>query len=121
MAYKLVEYGNRPVLKLSSGKASWPGKKQLFRLEDRQNRMEKDIVTLRDEEPHEAEPMLKKVMENGRIREPCPSLEEIRENFLREFSHLDEGMKSIERPQSYPVEFSPRLQELKAECERHVA
>ncbi len=121
MAYKLVEYDNRPVLKLSPGKASWPGKKQLFRAEDRQSRMEKDIVTLRDEELRGTEPLLKKVMENGRIREPCPSLEEIRENFFREFSRLDEAVKSIERPQNYPVEFSPRLQELKAECERHVA
>src|SRR5205814_9412642 len=34
IAYKLIEYGARPVLKLSTGKASWPGKKQVFRMRD---------------------------------------------------------------------------------------
>ena len=31
ISYKLVEYQNRSLLKLSAGKESWPGKKQVFR------------------------------------------------------------------------------------------
>src|SRR5919112_847844 len=46
MAYKLVEYGDRPVLKRSPGKSSWPGAKQLFRQRNNQGQLEKDIVGL---------------------------------------------------------------------------
>ena len=62
IAYKLVEYDNRPVLKLSTGKVSLPGKKQIFRICDKQGHLQKDIIALRGENVAGAEPLLKKVM-----------------------------------------------------------
>ncbi len=57
IAYKLVEYDNRPVLKLSTGKVSLPGKKQVFRICDKQGQLQKDIIALRGENVAGAEPL----------------------------------------------------------------
>ena len=50
MSYKLVEYQSRPVLKLSTGKVSLPGRKQLFRLRDSTGSFARDVIGLRDEQ-----------------------------------------------------------------------
>jgi nicotinate phosphoribosyltransferase len=64
-AYKLAEYAGRPVLKLSPGKISFPGAKQVYRLPDR------DVVTLRDEAPPAGgESLLRPVMLAGERTEP---------------------------------------------------
>ncbi len=121
MAYKLVEYNGRPVLKLSTGKVSSPGKKQIFRFADGRRRPLKDVISLRHEELSGAEPLLQKVMEKGKRAAPSPSLKDIRENFLDEFSRLDEQIKTIQDPANYPVELSPRLRQLQEESEKQVA
>ncbi len=114
ISYKLVEYQDRPVLKLSTGKASWPGKKQLFRFRDSSGQLERDFVGLRDEKlPGES--LLKHVMQDGRRSETYPSLVEIRKVFEADFSSLPEGVKAIRDPSVYAVEFSPRLQALRDE------
>ena len=48
-AYKLQEYADRPRRKRSEGKASWPGRKQVFRRLDRFDRLASDILTLSHE------------------------------------------------------------------------
>ena len=40
IAYKLVEYERRPILKLSSGKKTWIGKKQVYRYYDAEGKMD---------------------------------------------------------------------------------
>ncbi|MCE3240320.1 MAG: putative nicotinate phosphoribosyltransferase [Deltaproteobacteria bacterium] len=67
MAYKLVEYGDKPVLKRSPGKISWPGAKQLFRQRNDQRQLEQDIIGLCDERIAGTETLLTKVMEGGKI------------------------------------------------------
>ncbi|HWX76444.1 MAG TPA: nicotinate phosphoribosyltransferase [Candidatus Acidoferrales bacterium] len=121
MAYKLVEFGGRPVLKLSTGKASWPEKKQVFRLRDSEGKLRKDMVALIDEDLPGAEPLLKKVMERGAITEALPSLESIRKTFLDEFARLPDAIKAIRNPAVYPVEFTARLQTLRLEIEKKVS
>lgn len=121
MAYKLVEYNDRPVLKLSTGKVSWPARKQIFRVTDGQGRPQKDIVALREEHIEGAEPLLQKFMEQGKPRDNYPTLNEIKARFLDEFGRLDEKIKAIRDPAPYPVEFSPRLTALRAEIEKQVA
>ena len=108
VAYKLVEYEERAVLKLSAGKASWPGKKQVFR------QREKDLIGLRAENLP-GEPLLQEVMRGGRRRSPSPSLVEIRELLAADLAALPEGVKAIRAPGRFPVEFSPQLQALRDE------
>ena len=118
IAYKLVEYDNRPVLKLSTGKVSSPGKKQISRVCDQQGQLQKDIIALRGENVAGAEPLLKKVMTEGKITVPLPSLEEIRSVFLSEFARLPEPIKAIRNPSHYLVEHSARLREHCANVEQ---
>ena len=121
IAYKLVEYDKRPVLKLSTGKVSLPGKKQAFRMSDRQGQLQKDIIALRGENVAGAEPLLKKVMTEGKITVPLPSLQEIRSVFLSELAKLPEPIKAIRNPSRYLVEHSARLQEYCANVEQQVS
>jgi nicotinate phosphoribosyltransferase len=121
IAYKLVEYDGRPVLKLSTGKVSLPGKKQVFRLYDDRRQLQKDIVGLREETVSACEPLLKKVMDKGKITAPLPSLEEVRSVFLDEFQQLPDAIKEIRDPANYPVEFTAGLTALREEIEQKVS
>jgi nicotinate phosphoribosyltransferase len=61
-AYKLVELDGRPVRKLSAGKVTWAGAKQVWRHRGG------DVLGLRREpEPPRVEPLLVPVMREGRI------------------------------------------------------
>jgi nicotinate phosphoribosyltransferase len=120
MAYKLVEYNRRPVLKLSAGKSYCPGKKQIFRFVDGQGRPKQDVIDARGGPPGGGEPLLQKVMDHGKPQGAYPTLKEIRERFAAEFSRLDESFKAIRNPARYPVELSPRLKQLHEEISRQV-
>ena len=70
-AYKLVAYAGRPVMKLSQGKATWPGAKQVHR------GPADDQLALRDEPaPRGHEPLLTAVMRDGRRLGPPEPLQE---------------------------------------------
>jgi len=120
IAYKLVEYGERPVLKLSTGKASWPGKKQVFRMRDERGQLQKDVIAPREENIPGADPLLHKVMASGKVAVRCRTLEEIRDNFMAEFKRLSDPIKAIRNPASYPVEISPQLTKLREEVGRQL-
>jgi nicotinate phosphoribosyltransferase len=111
MAYKLSAYEGRPVRKLSTGKVTLAGAKQVWRRLDGQGRFAADTVTLREEPPPEpeAEPLLTCMMRDGRPVEPSPSLETLRSRFQADFARLDERYKRIVAPERYPVWLSPAL------------
>ncbi len=119
IAYKLVEYDGRSVVKLSPGKASWPGKKQVFRFSEGGSLLG-DVLGLRDEKIA-AEPLLKQFIEKGKLTAPLPSLDESRALFLDEFARLPEPTKAIRSPTRYPVEFSETLRRLRIEVEKKVS
>ena len=118
MAYKLVEYGDKPVLKRSPGKSSWPGAKQLFRQRNNQGQLERDIVGLRDEAIADTEALLRKVMEGGKIVGTLPTLAQSRAGLAEELGRLADLTKAIRDPVLYPIEFSPELVRLREETER---
>jgi nicotinate phosphoribosyltransferase len=120
IAYKLVEYDNRQVLKLSTGKTSTPGKKQVFRAYENEDRLRKDVITLRAEHLADAEPLLKKVMAVGKAIGPQPSLEDARATFLTDFEKLPDPIKAIRDPAHYPVEQSAQLTELRKKLEGEI-
>lgn len=114
MAYKLVKYAGRPVLKLSTGKVSLADEKQVFRLRDDEGRLKGDVIGLSDETPPEfgSEPLLEIFMENGEMLAPPPAIEELRERFRIEFAALDDRFKVVKNPAKYPVRLSSRLRRL---------
>lgn len=112
MSYKLVSYGGEPVMKLSPGKVSPPGAKQVYRVRDGAGQFERDIVALDSERLPGGEPLLETMMTDGRRTRPAPGLSEIRERFNRDFGQLPEHYRRLRRPPRYPVTFSPALQRL---------
>ena len=68
-AYKLTEFGGRPVMKLSQGRATLPGTKQVHRGPDG------DLLALRDEPPPPGhQPLLAQVMRHGARLHPAEPL-----------------------------------------------
>lgn len=112
IVYKMVKFKDRDVRKLSPGKISLAGEKQVFRISDEKGRYQKDTVGLRGDVVNDGEPLLEKVMENGKCLRPHPSLQKIRERFNHNISLLDETYKSLKPRTDYPVEMSPQLEEL---------
>ncbi len=111
IAYKLVQYDGRPVLKLSSGKKTLVGEKQVFRrFEDKQ--MAGDTIALRSESLPDQQPLLSPVMKEGKRTEPAPSLEQLRQRFARRLAALPESVCSIQKPKPYPVRLGKALEAL---------
>jgi nicotinate phosphoribosyltransferase len=120
VAYKLVEYEDRSVLKLSTGKESWPGKKQVFRQVNSKMQIEKDIVALRGEEIS-GERLLQEIMRDGRAISPYPKLPEIRERLTADLAAMPKSVKRLRDPGCFAVEFSPKLKALRDEIERKMS
>ncbi len=108
MAYKLVEYKGRPILKLSEGKRTLVLPKQVYR-GTQDNRLAGDVIALREERV-EGTPLLQQVMKGGRKAGTGPGLDKIRERFLREFGMLESAYKRIRRPATFPVSLGPELE-----------
>ncbi|HEX2226958.1 MAG TPA: nicotinate phosphoribosyltransferase [Candidatus Binatia bacterium] len=120
-AYKLVEYDTRPVLKLSTGKESWPGKKQVFRLKDDEGFMTEDVITLRNEQISGAKPLLEPVLQSGRTVARLPTLEETKTLCRENLHQLPEKYRKIMGPAHYPVRFSSALRALRKATEKNLA
>ncbi len=112
MVYKLVRYDDRDVKKTSPGKCTLAGEKQVFRKIDAIGRYREDILGMRNETVEDTEPLLIKVMENGRRIQPSPTLAEIRKKIQTSFSMLDDRYKSLHHPDTYPIRISRRLSEI---------
>ncbi len=120
MAYKLVCFDDRPVMKLSTGKVSLPGAKQVFRTKDAGGMFAKDIIALQDEELPGGLPVLEEVMKDGQRTGPAASLEQVRGRFQEDFAALDERFKALNNPPRYPVSISGRLERLTSKVREEV-
>ena len=112
IVYKIVRFNDRDVRKLSPGKITLAGKKQVFRKSGGNGRYVEDTVGMRDEIIDGSKPLLESVMENGKSVHPFPRLCAVRERFKENFSSLDGKYKSLHGNILYPVKFSRRLIEL---------
>jgi nicotinate phosphoribosyltransferase len=112
IVYKLVEYDGRPVLKLSSGKKTWVGRKQVFRYYNDQGRMREDLLGLIGEDHPDGEPLMEVVIDGGRLSCPAEPLGLIRDRFAGEWEKLPPPYGDIESKSTYPVRISSSLHEL---------
>ncbi len=118
IAYKLVRYDGRPILKLSSGKKTLVNEKQVFRKTEN-GKPTGDVIALRDENLG-GKPLLMLAMKDGQRRFNPEPLRDIRERLLKELNHLDDAYKRLKDPDEYPVELSPELQKLQKEVVQEV-
>ncbi len=100
-----------PIMKLSEGKITLPGRKQIYRLKDQQGSYSKDVISLADEKL-DGEALLIKVMEDGKMTYELPTLDEVRSKAKASLSKLPEKYKKLISPPLYPVELSGNLNEL---------
>lgn len=108
--YKLVELDGLPVAKGSTGKATYPGRKQVIRQWDRSGGWLGDRLVLAEEVSGSG--LLQRVMIQGQRTQPPESLTTIAQRVRSQVQTLPETVRSIHDPRSVLPELSPALQSL---------
>jgi nicotinate phosphoribosyltransferase len=119
-AYKLQEYAGVPKRKRSEGKATWPGRKQVWRRFENAA-MAGDVLTLEDDrELHSSglEPLIEPVMRGGRRIGDLPGLAQARERAAAQLQRLPEPLRALRLDTSYPVTVSDVLRALARQVDR---
>src|SRR5271157_2136252 len=111
-AYKLQEYAGRPRRKRSEGKATWPGRKQVYRRYNAAGRIAGDVVALLGEAA-DGEPLLQPAMRGGRRVAGFPGLAEARAHAAAALKQLPQALRRLE-PATVPVEISRGIRDLVA-------
>ena len=100
--YKLVDFDGRLVRKLSSGKQTWPGAKQVWRAAD----WSRDVLALASEPPPapDAVPLLVEVMRDGaRIPAGRTTLADAHARFEEQWAGLPQRFKQLRDPERFEV------------------
>lgn len=116
-AYKLEEYDGEPRRKRSEGKATWPGRKQVWRRYDAQGRFAGDVLGLVDQ-PEAGEPLIVPTLRAGKPVGSCATLAQSRELARSQLARLPERLRALtpaEEP--YPVVVAEGLRKLAAEID----
>ena len=127
IAYKLVEYAGRPRLKLSSGKVSLVGQKQIFRILAADGQFVRDVIGLRHESvetiAHESGvtkeqviPLLQPTMTQGRRLHPSELLSASRARCANHLQRLSPAVRSLRPNVPYPVTLTRALTQLQEEA-----
>jgi nicotinate phosphoribosyltransferase len=119
MAYKLVKYDGRPVMKLSPGKVTLVEEKQVWRCTAADRDIE-DVITMRHEhlDLPEGQPLLQCVMRDGHVTQPLPSLATSRALHATQVAALPADTRRLEGQGLYPVRLSPTLATRQQQVER---
>jgi nicotinate phosphoribosyltransferase len=115
-AYKLVEYDGSPKRKRSEGKATWPGRKQVYRRFDAEGRIVADVLTVEGDR-REGTPLLEVVMTAGARVAGSPSTDAVREHARAQLATLPESLRTLERADSFVPTPSAALRELAAQAD----
>lgn len=113
--YKLVEIDGIPVMKESSGKRTYPGRKQIWRWMG-EGKVVGDTLGLMSESfPNSGEdvqPLLQLYMQDGVRIQPQESLQQIRDRTKSSVASLPTTIRDISQPMENPVQISTGLAEL---------
>jgi nicotinate phosphoribosyltransferase len=118
--YKLQEYAGLPRRKRSVGKATWPGRKQVWRRYGADDRMTGDVLSLETDQ-QAGEPLIQLVMQGGRRVSAPPGLVESRARAARDLARLPEPLRRLEPGASYPMQVGEALKRLAAEVDNRSA
>jgi nicotinate phosphoribosyltransferase len=107
-AYKLVAYAGHDCGKLSPGKVSLPGRKQVFRRYE--NGLAAGDTIARHDESLPGEPLLVRVMQDG-CRLPAGRVDTAggRANAAAQLARLPAALRELTPTARYPVDISPAL------------
>ncbi|MFW9828494.1 MAG: nicotinate phosphoribosyltransferase [Candidatus Thorarchaeota archaeon] len=111
--YKLIEYNKKPRIKISEEKITYPGKKQVHRIYDRDCMFKEDTLTLEDEPaPSNSEPLLHLIMRKGEVITNLPKIDEIQEFYLANIKKLPNSYKKLEKSDKFELKISQKLRTL---------
>jgi nicotinate phosphoribosyltransferase len=117
-AYKLQEYAGKPRRKHSEGKATWPGRKQVYRSYDSDGCIAADVITLADDDPQPGEALIHPMMRSGKRLHPKIPLAMLRDQTLKNYRRLPTAMTALDPAPAYPVVISNALQALADQVDR---
>lgn len=117
-AYKLMEYAGKPRFKKSRGKATIPGRKQVFRRYEGRT-MVGDAIALEGDDIAGV-PLLVPVMVRGRRVSARCDLNEIASQAKKQMESLPPHLQNLESRPAYPVEISHSLLELRKKMEPEI-
>lgn len=113
--YKLVETmegaSARPTMKLSTGKRTFPGRKQVWRVTEGGTAVH-DVIGLEGEMAQDGRPLLVRAMREGVRALPAIPIEEVRARAFARVAQLPEALRSLGAGPAYPVRISPTLDAL---------
>jgi nicotinate phosphoribosyltransferase len=115
--YKLQEYAGRPRRKRSTGKATWPGAKQVYRHLTRAGQLERDVLAPCDD-PQGGAPLLVPVLRHGEPVAALPPLAAAREHAARQLATLPPPLRALDARAPYEVEIAASLAALAARVDR---
>ena len=96
--------------KFYPGKESYPAKKQVFRIIDKNGQFYKDIIGIENE--HFGKPLLIQVIKNGKVVYDFPNLYEIKEFVKSQIQKLPSKLLAIDKRYKFEVEVSHKLKRL---------
>ena len=116
--YKLQEYAGKPRRKRSPGKATWPGRKRVYRHYRGEGLLDHDVVTLEgDVQP--GNPLLQLVMRGGRRVNASPGIETLRAYAKAQLASLPQHLRELHSSaEPYRVEIAPALRDLAAKLDQ---
>ncbi|MDS4009941.1 MAG: nicotinate phosphoribosyltransferase [Defluviicoccus sp.] len=117
-AYKLQEYAGIPRRKRSEGKATWPGRKQVFRRYADDCTLVSDILTV-EGDAQTGEPLLAPVVRAGCRVAPMPTLDAIRAHAAAQLDRLPAALRRLGGSGTCPVQVAPALRALAEAADRH--
>ena len=117
--YKLQEYAGIARRKTSPGKATWPGRKQVWRREDPSGTPLEDVIErVEAPGPEGMRPLLQPVMRDGKRLAPAEALATVRERALAQLARLPEPMRRLSGAPAYPVNIGAELAALAERVDR---
>jgi nicotinate phosphoribosyltransferase len=124
MIYKLVEVERGEKIweaaKLTRAKATYPGRKQVFRHSNSAGEFRFDRVVLESEPAQGAEPLLIQVMRDGKRIGRSDSIDAARERCRAGLARLPKICRQINQSAVYPVRYSKALKDLLANVRERV-
>jgi nicotinate phosphoribosyltransferase len=119
-AYKLQEYAGIARRKRSVGKATWPGRKQVWRSFGADGRMIGDVLALHDDQ-QAGEALLVPVMRSGQRLAAPPTLADARKRAALGLAQLPQSLRRLSDGITFPVSIAPGLIALAEEVDRRCA
>jgi len=107
-----------PKMKLSSGKISLPGRKQVYRYSSNEKYLH-DIIGLENEDIKGA-PLLKPYIKNGKLIRKMPDIKKITKYHLTEKDKFSKELMDINKKANYRVSLSSKLKVLTQKTKQEI-